>query len=888
MAVLTATDYANQIVAQVRVLNPSFSGEIGTPERKIIDAVAQSLAENQVDLTGLAGALDIDSKYGTNLDRFTALFGFQRQASVAATGFVVFSTTSAALQTINIPANVILQSNTPTNQGQYMQYTTQAGGQIAVGQTQSQAVPIMCTVTGSSGNAAANVITQMVGTIPGGVTSVTNPNALTNGLDQETDAVFKTRFKNTWARNLSGTESQYLAIAVSSAYTTMANAIGSQSRYQEYIQVPDYDDAGYVGGTEATVPGTSHLTGTGGVQNQWTSALSDIPYVKQVYSTTAAFIQDTTDSFFYRPDMDFQFNPTPLVAGDVLRDQPVAYQSAGATLAVGTDTITADADILDFPSAGSIYLLDSSGNLQGPFAYTGISGTQFTGVNITKSVTVVANAPIYLSPAASVAPNFTFLNVNTSSTTGVAGLQALAPGDIVLSEYSYVSSSSRNDLDHGVTNAVDVYVNGANDVASSCIFLGGNAGGSMMATANPSMPFYYENYRRYGSLTQRPNLGNYITPLFNTPLDALPETITINNQNYYLGTHYWLVQDVGPNGGSIRARDGIEWSATIPGDASSIGAPTNDYSNVPAYTGTTFASLATGTPITVSNYLYDANIVTLQANLENARQMTTDVLAHRATMRYFQLDVTVMYAPTANPSVTNAAISTAISAFFARQPFGAVIQLSDLLSTISGITGVDNVRWSNDLPIVPDAIRVLETDINGNPLHGAHVVRLTPGVVGSTETQTLYIAGGYKDNPNLPYVAFGVNDTFVLDWAANGGTGTTTPIKFSTLTAATLQSAIRTATGSSTITVTQDTRPSTDVSNPLTSFTIQYTSTTGNNVVPAVTNNITSSAFAYDGDFFLLDNQLPAIPSANLTANQPAGVTVRVRAQNTWLRPGLS
>jgi hypothetical protein len=149
------------------------------------------------------------------------------------------------------------------------------------------------------------------------------------------------------------------------------------------------------------------------------------------------------------------------------------------------------------------------------------------------------------------------------------------------------------------------------------------------------------------------------------------------------------------------------------------------------------------------------------------------------------------------------------------------------------------------------------------------------------------VAGGVVTNGNLslPYEAFGANDSFVLNWATNGGTGTTAAIKFSTLTAATLQTAIQTA-RSDTTTVTQDTRPTQGVVNPLTSFTIRYAAN-GGQVLPAITNNVTSSTFAYDGDFFLLDNQLPAIPSANLTANQPAGITVRVRAQNTWLRPGL-
>ena len=71
---LTAYQFSQQMVAQGRILNPSLSAEVGTPERLIFDTVAQSLANNQVSLTGLSGALDVDSKVGSNLDRFTGLF----------------------------------------------------------------------------------------------------------------------------------------------------------------------------------------------------------------------------------------------------------------------------------------------------------------------------------------------------------------------------------------------------------------------------------------------------------------------------------------------------------------------------------------------------------------------------------------------------------------------------------------------------------------------------------------------------------------------------------------------------------------------------------------------------------------------------------------------
>ena len=67
----TQTEVANSIVQQLRLLDPAISAEIGTPERKLIDVIAQQIAERSIDLNQLQGALDIDSKFGSDLDPTT-------------------------------------------------------------------------------------------------------------------------------------------------------------------------------------------------------------------------------------------------------------------------------------------------------------------------------------------------------------------------------------------------------------------------------------------------------------------------------------------------------------------------------------------------------------------------------------------------------------------------------------------------------------------------------------------------------------------------------------------------------------------------------------------------------------------------------------------------
>ena len=57
-------------------------------------------------------------------------------------------------------------------------------------------------------------------------------------------------------------------------------------------------------------------------------------------------------------------------------------------------------------------------------------------------------------------PNITFINVFLGDDEAVT---ALAPEDVVLFEYAYTSSASRNSILHNVTNAVDVYIDGTNE-----------------------------------------------------------------------------------------------------------------------------------------------------------------------------------------------------------------------------------------------------------------------------------------------------------------------------------------------------------------------------------------------------------------------------------------
>lgn len=778
------------LLAQLRTLDPSISGEVGTPERKMLDSVAQALADAQINLSSLSGALDLDSKIGDNLDRFLALFGFARQVAVDATGYATFTRNQAFTTDIVIPAGTQLYSTTDSITGAIDQifFVTQFQGTLPAGNT-SIVIPIRALVSGSSGNVAAHTITNFSNTPVFGITGVSNDNPTTGGMDAETDDEFKVRFKNGPFRNLAGTQDQFMALAAATKFSTKINVIGPISRYREYIQVPQVDDASSY---EVNDPSQGTPESGNGNANQYTTALSTIPYSKHVFTSTPNFVsngQSGASTVFYREGVDYQMNTT-LAA----KNRGDAYRFWNSD-----------------PLAG--------GTKPGPDP----SGTDAT-----------------------YQPNVTFLNVYSGVDTSV---DSIRPRQVVLFEHAYMSTASRNNFDAGVTNAVDVYIDGSNDtIGITAVPVPGSLPPNEFSS-DPNNRFYVGNYRRKGQPDAQPTVGNVFFPLFFQPVTSLPEQISIAGLNvdgitpqtafYYLNQHYFLVEDYSNLYGTVRARNGIEWLPSLDGYTAQIipgagGTPT----------GATLASFAANTTIPIPQYTYDKNVIDLQASLEGEKQITTDVLVHRSKTRYFRLDITVVYGSGVSPDQVNSSIQAAVQRFLDGQYFGTVIETSDLMQTIHNVPGVQNVRWSSDIPGAGILPKVIETDVNGNPRF-------------STKLSS-NIASGVTSLPVTSSSVYAIGQTVLIG---------TSVIERGVI------SAIPDGTH---ITISAPT---------------VYAHSSGDNILgsPAIDNV----------DFFLKDNELPSLPTSVISSggvpivdptNPPLqvdtvpGLRIRARAENTWIR----
>ena len=476
----TQKQITDNMIQQLRILDPSISAEIGTPERKIIETVAQAIAETQVDLNVLNGAFDVNAKFGADLDNMLALLGFGRQSGSKATGYVTFSRETAATAPIVIKMGTTVFTPTGGDGGTSVVFRLTTTVAIPIG-AKSVVAPIEAIQSGSMGNVAANAITETVGTPVYGITSVTNDYPTTGGTDVESDSEMKARFTTAGAfRNLAGTYDQYMALALSTI-SKKAIVVGPISKYQEYLQVPSQPDV------------------EGGLE--FTTDLSNNVNSKHIYENSPYFIVNDSGvaQVYYNPGSDFLLNVTPTTKnrGDALRHAEIE------------DPASTDA----------------------PTIYK---------------------------------PNVTFTNVYTGLTSTKPD-EAISPEDVLLFEHSYMSLASRNDYDRNILNCVDVYVDGSDTKsASATISRPGVNVPTFKFSSDKYSAFYIDNYRRVNDPSHRPVVGNVFTPLYKQPITELPNQISLSNGTFIKDVHYWLVEETTDLYGTVRARNGIEWSSTIP------------------------------------------------------------------------------------------------------------------------------------------------------------------------------------------------------------------------------------------------------------------------------------------------------------------------------------
>lgn len=240
---------ASNMLQALNIVEPDLDTSVGTTVRNIIDVVAEQQSQIAINSNFQTYQYVVDSLSGSALDAFCVNFGFQRFQAKSATGVATFTQASSAIQlpSITIPAGTLIANSSGIVFQTVATYTLTP----VINQANSIDIPIQAVVGGSNGNVAAGTITTF-NTPLNGINSVTNSNATSGGSDAEADAPFRTRFKATVLRALTGTSQSFLGAALENPNVATANVLGSVVTHQEQISFTSgvakslLTDVGYV------------------------------------------------------------------------------------------------------------------------------------------------------------------------------------------------------------------------------------------------------------------------------------------------------------------------------------------------------------------------------------------------------------------------------------------------------------------------------------------------------------------------------------------------------------------------------------------------------------------------------------------------------------------
>lgn len=720
MALLSVDQVTQQIINQLKLLDPAVSAEVGTPERKLIEATAELIASQQVDFTVLNSQTDLSSLSGGRIDAYLAIYNFGRQQATPSYGTVTFGRATPAAAPITIPQGTQVIANLDNSTFPQLTFITTQTVVLEQGST-SISAPVQCTIAGTIGNIEASKIVGFGGLAPiTGISTVTNAQAFSGGTDEEDDATYVARFQNTFLRNISGTTDMFLALAVSLNGITKANVVGPISRYQEYVQIPaapdvaqqtsgGYDPGISVGTFTVTIASPAVFT-----LNNHGLVAGDVVYLTTTGSLPTGLSASTVYYVIAAGLTTNNFELSATYGGSAINTS--GTQSGTHTLhstVYKQKRTTAKSTIpysqYTYPS--NYYLTD--GTLDPATAIFYRPGVDYVfntpPIKASTGLTQTTDTPTS-------EPNITFLRTSVNG-----GDPTLVPGNVYLLEHAYLSKNSRNNIGLGITNCVDVFVNGENpttvdseEIVPTSTNALQNTNSALWTYQHPTATTVINFKRKIDGRSA--DVGSLVQPLYWQPVLDVPDSIQVGSDTYYkanyynssdstyynqydgvsytVKAHYCVVEEVNSYYGTIRARSGIEWFQVGTTNNYLNGALVGDNIATSSYTGVKIETLV-GTQFSIVGYTYDKNVADLQAIMEKNKQVTTDVLVHRTKYRYFRPIVTIMYSFGATQSVVNASIIANLQSFFENQYYGTAIQLSDILQTIHNTPGVDNVRWTN-------------------------------------------------------------------------------------------------------------------------------------------------------------------------------------------------
>ena len=109
----TVTDYENQLVAAAQQVDPLMSTSIGSPIRKILETVAITMGNSNLNTQYTNSFFDLNSKTGSSLTSLASWLGFGRLEGSKSTVDVTFYVNTPVVgQSISIPEGIQVSDGT--------------------------------------------------------------------------------------------------------------------------------------------------------------------------------------------------------------------------------------------------------------------------------------------------------------------------------------------------------------------------------------------------------------------------------------------------------------------------------------------------------------------------------------------------------------------------------------------------------------------------------------------------------------------------------------------------------------------------------------------------------------------------------------------------------
>jgi uncharacterized phage protein gp47/JayE len=251
----------------------------------------------------------------------------------------------------------------------------------------------------------------------------------------------------------------------------------------------------------------------------------------------------------------------------------------------------------------------------------------------------------------------------------------IAQNDIVDLEFQYTTRCSRNEPGSGITNKVDVFVDGVDPftVTERTAILPST---TLQLVSTPTTAWNYKgNFERVPTAAYPapgdPAQGSRFVRLSSVPIVTFPSSITVNGTVYNQGQHYHLIRSTTTLAGSHREITGLEWPSGVSG------------------------TITDNTQLTLT-YIYNRVPELLSAVMDTSKQICTDVMVHQAKWNYVIPCLSVQYARTYSPSSVEAAIKDHLTRYFSAMQYGQQVKITQLLMAVQQIIGVENVTLVTD------------------------------------------------------------------------------------------------------------------------------------------------------------------------------------------------